>query len=55
MNDTINFVQCDFCNYVSDIDDVPTVNDPWCSDGTVTVCPDCNEGESFSSYKLEKS
>lgn len=45
--DDSNLSQCEFCGYVTD--DVPMVNDPY-SDGTVTVCPECNEGESFVSY-----
>ena len=43
------FRSCEYCGYVCDRDEVPTANDPW-SDGTVTVCPECNEGESFLSY-----
>jgi hypothetical protein len=46
-----NLAQCDYCKLVIDWDDVPVVNDnPWCSDGTVTCCPECNQGESFSNY-----
>jgi len=48
-------VQCEFCGYVTDRDDVPTANDPCCSDGTVTVCPECDEGESFSRYDSTKA
>ena len=60
MNDTnivddSNLAQCMYCNYVTDWDDIPTAGDPCCSDGTVTVCPECNEGESFSSYDPAKA
>jgi len=60
MNDTnivddSNLVQCEFCGYVTDRDDVPTASDPCCSDGTVTVCPECDEGESFSRYDSAKA
>ena len=60
MNDTnivddSNLVQCEFCGYVTDRDDVPTASDPCCSDGTVTVCPECNEGESFLRYDSAKA
>lgn len=59
MNDTniiddSNLAQCEFCGYVTYWDDVPTVNYP-CSDDKVTCCPDCNEGESFSSYDPAKA
>ena len=47
--DDSNLAQCEFCGYVTDRDDIPTANDPY-SDGTVTVCPECNEGESFVRY-----
>jgi NAD-dependent SIR2 family protein deacetylase len=60
MNDTnivddSNLVQCEYCGYVTDSDDVPTANDPCCSDGTVTVCPECDEGESFLRYDPAKA
>ncbi len=51
--DDSNLVQCEYCGYICDRDEVPTANDPW-SDGTVTVCPECNEGESFLSYEPKK-
>ncbi|CAB5194797.1 hypothetical protein UFOVP177_36 [uncultured Caudovirales phage] len=50
--DDSNLAQCEYCSYICDWDDVPVVNDnPWCSDGKVTCCPECNQGESFSNYK----
>lgn len=50
--DDSNLAQCEYCSYICDWDDVPIVNDnPWCSDGKVTCCPECNQGESFSNYK----
>ena len=55
MIDDSNLAQCEFCGYVTDWDDVPTAGDPCCSDGTVTVCPDCDEGESFSNYDPAKA
>ena len=55
MVDDSNLVQCEFCGYVTDDDDVPTASDPCCSDGTVTVCPECCEGESFSRYDPAKA
>jgi hypothetical protein len=54
MIDDSNLAQCEFCGYVTDWDDVPEVNDTW-SDGKVTCCPECNEGESFSSYDPAKA
>ncbi len=59
--DDSNLAQCEDCGYIMDWDDVPRTtvsyvfNDPWCSDGTVTCCPECNQGESFSSYKPKQS
>jgi hypothetical protein len=53
VTDDSNLVQCEYCGYVCDRDEVPTANDPW-SDGTVTVCPECNEGESFLSYPAKE-
>lgn len=50
-----NLAQCEFCGYVIDKDEIPTANDPFCSDGTVTVCPECNEGESFINYDPERA
>ena len=52
--DDSNLAQCEFCGYVTDKDEIPTANDPFCSDGTVTVCPECNEGESFVNYDPDK-
>jgi hypothetical protein len=50
--DDSNLAQCDYCSYICDWDDVPVVNDnPWCSDGKVTCCPECNQGETFTNYK----
>lgn len=45
--DDSNLAQCEYCGYVTDRDDIEYVNDPYCSDGTVSRCPECNEGESF--------
>ena len=47
MIDDTNLAQCEYCGYVTDRDDIEYVPDPFCSDGTVTRCPECNEGESF--------
>lgn len=52
--DDSNLAECEYCGFVEDWNEIPTVNDPWCSDGTVTVCPKCNEGESFRDYQPEK-
>jgi hypothetical protein len=52
--DDSNLAECEYCGYVEDWNEIPTANDPWCSDGTVTVCPECNEGESFRDYQPEK-
>jgi len=53
--DDSNLAICDCCGFIDDWDEIPVVNDnPWCSDGTVTCCPECNNGESFTSYKVEK-
>ncbi len=52
VTDDSNLVQCEYCGYISDLDEVPTARDPW-SDGTVTVCPKCNEGESFRNYEVK--
>jgi len=49
--DDSNLAHCDYCGYVEDWDEIPNVSDPYCSDGTVTCCPECNQGESFTSYK----
>lgn len=47
-----NLAKCDYCGFVDEWDEIPVVNDnPWCSDGKVTCCPECNQGESFTSYK----
>ena len=51
--DDSNLAECEYCGFVDDWDEIPTANDPW-SDGTVTVCPECNEGESFLSYEPKK-
>jgi hypothetical protein len=51
--DDSNLAQCDYCGFVEDWDEIPNVSDPW-SDGTVTCCPECNQGETFTSYKAEK-
>lgn len=52
--DDNNLAQCEYCGYVTDWDEVEYVNDPW-SDGKVTLCPKCCEGESFNSYDPAKS
>lgn len=52
--DDSNLAECEYCGFVEDWNEIPTANDPWCSDGTVTVCPKCNEGESFRDYQPEK-
>jgi len=49
--DDSNLAKCDYCGFVEDWDSIPKVSDPYCSDGTVTCCPMCNQGESFTSYK----
>ena len=49
--DDSNLAQCEYCNFIEDWDSIPNVSDPYCSDGTVTCCPICNQGESFTSYK----
>jgi hypothetical protein len=54
MIDDTNLGQCEFCGYVCDWNEIPTANDPW-SDGTVTCCPECNEGESFLRYDVERA
>ncbi len=51
--DDSNLAQCEFCGYIEDWDEIPTANDPWCSDGRVTVCPECNNGESFKDYEVK--
>jgi hypothetical protein len=51
--DDSRLAQCQYCGYVEDWDEIPTANDPCCSDGTVTVCPECDEGESFRNYPAE--
>lgn len=53
MEMTKELAQCDECKHVLPWDDVEYVNDPWCSDGTITVCPECRSGESFNTYKGE--
>lgn len=52
--DDSNLAQCEYCGYVTDWDEVEYVNDPW-SDGKVTLCPKCCEGESFNSYDPAKA
>lgn len=52
--DDSNLVQCEYCDYITDWDDVEYVNDPYCSDGKITRCPECNNGESFITYKPKK-
>lgn len=49
--DDSNLAKCDYCDFIEDWDSIPKVSDPYCSDGTVTCCPGCNNGESFSNYK----
>ena len=46
----MKLAQCECCGFVVDWEDVEYVNDPW-SDGRVTRCPECNEGESFNNYE----
>lgn len=54
--DDSNLAQCEYCGFIDDWDEIPMVNDnPWCSDGKVHCCPECNQGESFTSYKPEPS
>ena len=38
---------CEFCGFECEDDEIEMVNDPYCYDGKVTVCPGCNAGESF--------
>lgn len=52
--DDSNLVQCEYCDYITDRDDIEYVNDPYCSDGKITRCPECNNGESFNTYKPKK-
>ena len=53
--DDSNLAKCDYCDFIEDWDSIPRVSDPYCSDGTVTYCPICNQGESFTSYKPKQS
>lgn len=53
--DDSNLAKCDYCDFIEDWDSIPRVSDPYCSDGTVTCCPICNQGESFTSYKPKQS
>ncbi len=54
MVDDTNLAQCQYCKVVINWEDVEYVSDPYCSDGTVTRCAECNEGESFNNYKGDK-
>ena len=51
--DDSNLAQCEWCDYVVDWDAVEYVNDPW-SDGKVSKCPRCNEGESFKNTEKDR-
>ena len=46
----MKLAKCECCGFVTDWEDVEYVNDPW-SDGRVTRCSECNEGESFRNYE----
>ncbi len=49
--DDSDLAQCEWCGYITSWDDMEYANDPTVSDGSVTRCPACNEGESFKNYK----
>jgi len=52
--DDADLRQCEWCDYVIHKDEIPTANDPTCSDGTIQYCPECDEGEPFKIYIAKK-
>jgi hypothetical protein len=50
--DDSNLAQCECCGLIVDWTEVEFVNDMW-SDGKISKCPECNEGETFNSYTVK--
>lgn len=44
-------VECEYCGWTGTMDEVSITQDPYTTDGTVTVCPKCNEAESMRDIK----
>lgn len=45
MTTTEKYYRCEECNHIMLEEDVEVYRDPYCEDGTVNVCPNCNTTE----------